>query len=85
MLRALQEETAKLAAPTAGAPTPPHGPEGGLAGDVQGSWGWSFLFGMGFLLVVYCIVGCCRGTSHGRSGAAAMPHADFWRSLPQLV
>ena len=85
VLRALQKESAKLAAPTAGAPTPPPGPEGGLAGDVQGSWGWSFLFGMGFLLVVYCIVGCCRGSSRGRSGAAAMPHADFWRSLPQLV
>jgi hypothetical protein len=86
VLRALQEESAKLAAPNAAAPTPPPDPGGGgLAGDVQGSWGWSFLFGMGFLLVVYCIVGCCRGSAHGRSGLAAMPHADFWRSLPQLV
>jgi hypothetical protein len=85
VLRALHEESAKLAAPNAGAPTPPPDPGEGLAGDLQGSWGWSFLFGMGFLLVVYCIVGCCRGSAHGRSGLAAMPHADFWRSLPQLV
>lgn len=85
VLRALQEESAKLAPPSLGAPTPPPSPDGMLADDVQGSWGWSFLIATGFLVLVYCAVGCCRGSAHGRSGLAAMPHADFWRSLPQLV
>lgn len=85
VLRALQEESQKIAPPTLGAPTPPLNPEGILAGEVQGSWGWSFLIAMGFLVAVYCAVGCCRASTHGRSGLAAMPHADFWRSLPQLV
>eukprot|EP01046_Picozoa_sp_COSAG06_P027601 COSAG06_NODE_2448_length_6864_cov_2.750037_2_plen_302_part_00 len=80
VLQALHD-SAKLAPP----PTPGPAAPGGLAGDVQGSWGWSFLLGMGFLLLVYCIVGCCRASAHGRSGLAAIPHSDFWRSLPQLV
>ena len=83
MAAALRLIELTLAAVPPPPPTGPESPGGGL--QLQGSWGWSFLLGVGFLFVLYCLAGCCRASSHGRSGVAALPHADFWRSLPELV
>lgn len=66
---------------------PPPSPGGGesTVGMLSDSWGWSFVVGLALLTVIYCVTGCVRRCSHGHSGLGAMPHPDFWRSLPELV